>query len=320
MKFFNIDCHVSVIADMKNIFERLGHSVTHWSLSGHKWVFGLSGCPSNIITEFNWKSINEEMVNAFYKEHKNELDQYDVFLCCYPPIFLKLFEKFNKPIIVVAATRYDFPVASDPKRLAWLEDSLVNNKNLVLVANNAFDKAYCEKFMPTTNWEHIPSLCDYTKEKYNPTKKEKVLFSKFNINTDNSLIHQSILGRYTWKDLYSYSGIVHFPYNVSTMSMFEQYQAGVPLFLPNLTTALTMINNHNIPLFSEIVFPNRNPERQANQFLNKKWLKLSDFYNNTLNVNYFDNNFDFSINPKKTNSNKDSIFERWSKILERIKQ
>ena len=35
MKFFNIDCHASVIADIKYIFEKLGHKVDHKSLSGH---------------------------------------------------------------------------------------------------------------------------------------------------------------------------------------------------------------------------------------------------------------------------------------------
>jgi azurin len=40
MNFFNLDCHISVIADIKQIFENLGHSVTSWSVSGHNWVFG----------------------------------------------------------------------------------------------------------------------------------------------------------------------------------------------------------------------------------------------------------------------------------------
>ena len=36
---FNIDLHISVIADLKNIFESLGHEVESKSLSGHTWVF-----------------------------------------------------------------------------------------------------------------------------------------------------------------------------------------------------------------------------------------------------------------------------------------
>lgn len=315
MKLFNIDCHVSVIADIKNIFESLGHQVDRWSLSGHRWVFGLEKCKSSVITESNWKQIDEKMVDDFYDAHHKELDQYDAFVCCYPPIFLKLFEKFNKPIIVVAATRYDFPVADDLRRLQWLEDSLNNNDNLILIANNAFDKAYCEKFLER-EWNLIPSLCDYTGATYNPSKHQKVLFSKFAIETPSDIIHQYYLGRYSWEELYQHIGIIHFPYNVSTMSIFEQYQAGVPLWFPSLDYALQLLAL-KIPIFNEIVFPNSNPDRQASQFLTREWLSLSDFYNGTLQVNYFDHHslFDGNIQPT---SNKEMVVEKWKQILNTI--
>lgn len=311
MIFFNIDCHVSVISDIKNIFNNLGHKVDNWSLSGHNWIFNFNECNSSVINKHNWKNINEQMVDDFYLAHKYELDKYDAFICCYPPIFLKLFEKFNKPIIVIAATRYDYPVIDDACRLSWLEDSLNNNKNLILVANNEFDKKYCEKFLKK-EWLHIPSLCDYTNEKYNKTKEESIIFSKFDVNSKH--IHQSQLGNYSWKDLYSYDSIIHFPYNVSTMSIFEQYNSGMPLIFPSLELTLELISS-GIPLFSEIVFSNSNPNRQSNLFLNKEWLIFSDFYNNTIECEYFDS-LDFKktcIKPKK--SNKEKIFNFWDSML-----
>lgn len=316
MKLFNIDCHISVIADLKNIFEGLGHEVDQWSISGYRWVFNLPPAPTDIITQFNWQSIDEGMVDKFYKKHKDELDEYDAFVCCYPPIFLKLFEKFNKPIIVVAATRYDYPVIDDPKRLSWLEDSLNNNKNLMLVANNAFDKAYCEKFL-NKEWTHIPSLCDYTGAKYNAKTDNFAYFSKCKLNLSDQYIHQSDLGKYSWQDLYSYNAILHFPYNVSTMSMFEQYQAGVPLILPGLETLMEILESNTIPLMTEIVFPNNNPDRQAKQFLTKEWLSLSDFYNGVLSVAYFDQNLNFTTLPE-FRSNKESVFAKWKKVLDSI--
>jgi len=312
MKFFNIDCHISVISDIKNIFTKLGHEVYHWSLSGHNWIFNFEECNSPVINKYNWKNINEKMVDDFYLTHKNELDKYDAFVCCYPPIFLKLFEKFNKPIIVIAATRYDYPVIDDPYRLKWLEDSLNNNDNLILIANNEFDKKYCERFLKK-EWLHIPSLCDYTNEKYNKTKDQSIIFSKFHI--DSQHIHQSQLGNYSWKDMYSYEKIIHFPYNVSTMSIFEQYNAGVPLLFPSLNFALELINN-GVPLFSEIVFNNNNPNRQANLFLNKEWLMYSDFYNNTIECEYF-KSFDFkNLFKKPIRNNKDKIYDMWNKIIQ----
>lgn len=311
MNFFNIDCHVSVISDIKNIFNKFGHTVDHWSLSGHNWVFNFNDFNSHIINKENWKNINEEMVDKFYSFYKNDLDKYDAFICCYPPIFLKLFEKFNKPIIVIAATRYDYPVIDDENRLAWLEDSLNNNLNLILVANNEFDKKYCENFLKK-KWIHIPSLCDYTNEKYNKTKDQSIIFSKFKIDSD--YLHQSQLGNYSWKELYSYKNIIHFPYNVSTMSIFEQYNAGVPLLFPSLNFSIELIKN-KIPLFSEIVFPNRNPNRQANLFLNEEWLKYSDFYNKTIECEYFDSLNIKGLNFKFNQKNSDRIMNLWSNIL-----
>jgi hypothetical protein len=314
MNFFNIDCHVSVISDIKNIFTKLGHAVDNWSISGHRWVFDFDPCQSPIINADNWKSIDEKMVDDFYKTHKEELDKYDAFICCYPPIFLKLFEKFNKPIIVVAATRYDFPVIDDSIRLAWLEDSLNNNNNLILIANNEFDKKYCELFLKK-EWKHIPSLCDYTNAKYQNLKKESIIFSKLSVDTEH--IHVSSLGKYSWEDLFSHKSIIHLPYNVSTMSIFEQYQAGVPLHFPSIDLALSLIKS-GIPLFSEIVFSNNHPERQAGNFLNKEWLSYSDFYNGTIECSYFNSLQEKleEVKPKRNNTEK--VFNLWTNLLSSI--
>ena len=317
MKFFNLDCHVSVIADIKNIFEDLGHTVDQWSLSGHRWLFNLPECKSPVINVNNWKDIDEKMVDQFYSFHKNELDQYDAFICAYPPCFLKLFEKFNKPIIVIAATRYDYPFTDDINKLNWLEDSLNNNKNLILVANNQFDQKYCEKFL-TRKWEWIPSLCNYTNAKHLEKNNKYVLYSKFNIqNISSNWIHQKQLGAYKWSDLYSFQGIIHFPYNVSTMSIFEQYQARVPLYFPTLDFSIKLIKQ-GVPLFSEIVFPNNISDRKNTSFLTREWLQLSDYYNGTIQCNYFDSDFIFNT-PLEIKSNKDIIFDKWNKVLERLK-
>jgi hypothetical protein len=316
MNFFNIDCHISVIADIKNIFENLGHKVDSWSLSGHKWIFNLPECPSKIINENNWRNINQEMVDIFYKFHKDELDKYDAFICTYPPCFLKLFEKFNKPIIVIAATRYDYPFTDDPKRLEWLEHSLNNNQNLILIANNQFDQKYCEKFLKR-KWEWIPSLCNYTNARHSKKDNKYILFSKFILEgVPPNWVHQQQLGTYEWSGLYSHKGIIHFPYNVSTMSIFEQYNAGVPLFFPSLDFSIKLIED-GVPLFSEIVFPNLTNNRQKKAFLNKEWLSLSDFYNGTIQCNYFDEEIRLEKKSKPIN-NKDIIFDKWEKLINNL--
>jgi len=139
-----------------------------------------------------------------------------------------------------------------------------------------------------------------------------LVFSKFDINSKH--IHQSQLGNYSWKDLYSYEKIIHFPYNSSTMSIFEQYNAGIPLLFPSLDFTLKLIDS-GIGLFSEIVFENKNLNRQPNLFLNKEWLSYSDFYNGTIECEYFDSlNFKNLLKEPKFN-NKQKIFNSWRNIL-----
>ena len=71
------------------------------------------------------------------------------------------------------------------------------------------------------------------------------------------------------------------------MSIFEQYQADVPLSFPSLDSSLDLIKQ-GVPLFSEIVFQSQNPDRQPCLFLNRKWLSYSDFYNGTIISNLFE--------------------------------
>jgi hypothetical protein len=325
MKFFNVDCHISVISDVKNIFEKFGHTVDNWSLSNHRFIFGWPPCPSPILTQQNWQFINQELCDKFYDHHKNELDQYDGFIVTYPVPFFKLFERFNKPVITIAPIRYDFPVLNDPERMHWVNDSINNNKNLILITNNQFDKKYCETFT-TNKWRWIPSLCDYTNEKYNPIHKEAVCFSR-SVIEDTGIIHQSKLGNYSWKDLYAYKAIVHFPYHNSTMSLFEQRTAGVPLVLPSLDFMLKLINDRwpkgGTPLLSELVFPNQVPEKQIYNFLNKEWLQLCDYYDGTYAVNYFDSFKDLKTllsGPLKSDKvNKEKIYSEWKDVINNIK-
>ena len=133
------------------------------------------------------------------------------------------------------------------------------------------------------------------------------------------MVHQVNLGEYSWEDLYSFESIVHFPYNVSTMSIFEQYQAGVPLSIPSLSFALELISK-GMPLFSEIVFSSRDSSRSRQAFLNEEWLSYSDFYNGTIKCSYFDS-LD-SVKPNRSfgnESNKEFIYDKWGTIISTIK-
>lgn len=282
MKFFNIDLHISVIADIKNIFENLGHQVDSLSLSGHSWVFNKNSNETKVINQNNWKQIDDEMCDKFYHEYKNELHKYDGFIVTHTPVFCKLYEKFNKPIICIASTRYEFPYTFDKQKWEKLNTYLKNNKNIIKISNNKFDKFYCELFTEE-KWHLIPSLCEYTNAKYNNSKEQSLLFSKR--LPINGLVNKDSLGKYSWEQLYSYKSIVHVPYNYSTMSIFEQYTANVPLLFPS-KRLLTELFNKNLAM-SEISF------RQVLNFPAENVLEIYNDPNVYTNLSTFIENINF---------------------------
>lgn len=269
MKFFNIDLHISVIEDIKTIFNSLGHSVDSWNLSGHNWVFGRSPANVEVVNQSSWKNLDQKMCDEFYNRYKNDLYKYDAFIACYPPAFALLYERFNKPIYVVVATRYEYPFSNDLERWNWLDNKLKNmidSGQVIPIANNKYDRYYCGYFLER-DFKHIPSLCNYTNAKY-VGMKDPIVSGRSSINGFN---HIASLGRFTWADLYSHKAIIHIPYNTSVMSIFEQYTANVPLFFPAIEFG-KKINGY----MSELIFIPNN--RISPELLSNSAISLADFY------------------------------------------
>ena len=273
MKFFNLDLHVSVIQDIKQILEPLGHTVDKWSISGHSWVFGKEADKVDVVNQQTWLGLDQDMCDRFYERYKDELSDYDCFIACYPPAFSLLYEKFDKPIIAVSATRYEHPFSGDENRWGWFNEKLtgmIDSGQVIPVCNNKYDKLYCEHFTNRT-WHHIPSLCDYTQATYRPNPINGcIMSSRVNHQVDGCK-HISSLGRYSWENLYSHKAIIHVPYNTSIMSIFEQYTAGVPLLFPTLEFG-KVIEGY----LSELFFHAN--ERIVPTLYSDQAIMLSDFY------------------------------------------
>lgn len=354
MKFFNVDCHVSVIADLKDIFKNLGHEVTSWSLSGHTWIFNESPTQVDIIGNDNWKTLDQEKCDKFYERYKDELSQYDAFIVTYPTPFALLFEKFNKPIVVQIPIRYEYPFTIFPQKWQWLNEYLnngVRSGKIILVANNKYDQYYAGGWLDV-DIKYIPSLCEYTNAQYNPKHSEWLLNSRlpFDIQEPNIKDKRSTLGSgYSWKDFYQYGGSIDFPYCNSTMSIFEQYTSGFPMLFPSkeLMKELyfeyydlgpnsilhEMSFNRLCGLSNVSSLKPKNIDIDPNDYRSEKtldkFLSLCDYYDTEWMpaIKHF-NNFDEMIEMTKQpgtfdNDNrpyrKDHIYRQWNEILEDLK-
>ena len=92
------------------------------------------------------------------------------------------------------------------------------------------DKDYIELGTSVPS-RYIPSLCKYTKAYHYPKIDKAIIMGKNIFKTSEYLIEKP--DKISWNDLYSYKALVHVPYEISTMSIFEQYSAGIPLFFPS---------------------------------------------------------------------------------------
>lgn len=328
-KYFNLDLHISVIQDIIYIFNKLfGPTVKiiNWSISGHNWVFGKSTQNVKIINQYSWRNINHEMITEFQKEYDEYLEQFDGFIVTHTPVLAMIYEKYKKPIIMINSCRYDQPFCWSNKSNEWLNAGLkrmYNSGQLIAISNNKGDQQYLldGANIPSI---HIPSLCLYTGVKYKPVfNAQFVCYGDRKIFPKSSLLVEKPASGYTWNDLYSYKGIVHVPYEISTMSLFEQYSAGVPLFLPSKEFYKKCIENGIMQLGSDY------------STINKKgidyWLDRADYYDSTnfteiyyynsfIELIYMLENYDKlpSRNLININNRSNEILLKWSEILYNI--
>ena len=295
-KIFNLDLHISVIQDVKHIFHHLfgpAVEITNWSISGHNWVFNAPTPDVEIINQGTWHGIDPAIIAAFQARYDSFLCGFDAFIVTHTPVFAAIFEKYDKPVLLVNSCRYEQPYGwkADLDGWEWLNDVLKRmsaKRQLVNVSNNKADHDYL--WLGTgIKSVHIPSLCLYTGATYKPTKPAFVCHGDRSFFPPHPLLEAKPSMGYSWSELYSYKGIVHIPYEMSTMSLFEQYSAGIPLWLPSRAFYEVCIREGRMPFGS--IYASSGPPTLAGPLSDLGfWLDRADFYDpmNFKHVRYYD--------------------------------
>jgi len=350
-RFFNIDLHCSVIRDVENIMNQLyGNKIKidSNSISGHSLL--LLNKPAStkyILQNQNWKLISPQFITAFYIKHKTELESYDGFIVTHTPSFALFYEKFGKPIIIVNSTRYEQPASHNSSLEQWkfIDQSLkrlYSKGLLIVISNNLYDQLYIKTAINIDS-TLIPSLCEYTNVKRLNNLNHYKLFCLYSSQKNPIKIIEGIkllniqnIKPYKFETIVKFTGIIHIPYEISTMSIFEHYTCNMPLIFPTKEFLLQMFINNELNVYgsySALFNFNSNPPA-LDSLLKDNWFEkmipYADFYNEEFFpfITYFNsfedlriklNSIDFdeiSNKMKEFNKNrKNIILDKWNKIL-----
>ena len=306
-KLFNLDLHIGVIADLETGLQKLPVSLTRWSISLHNHLIPdripISD-PVRFVNARKWHLLDDSIIDKFQKRYGNFLNSFDGFICTYSPTFAELFRGLNKPILVIAATRYEAPYTDRPSELLRFNNYLlsgVKKDEILLYANNHGDADYI-KFYTNLNTPVVPSLCEKIGniEKKNQfyviLSKDSSLVNYIEKTTKNIFQSATILGSpYQWIDLIKCSEVLVFPQNISTMTLFELATAGIPVAIPSRIwikelismgyQVLNQLTFHQILNVNTASMSEHDPANFNSKFYLDWWLDRADFYNKELMPN-----------------------------------
>jgi len=263
------DYHISPINDLKHLLKPLGVSFIDKSLSGHCHITNTcEGKKSlKVINRDNAMNLDPSLIPQFYEAYKNdaELQSVDAFVCFHPSSMCELFMPFNKSLIVIASTRYELGRFGADRWTRWNNNlqQIAKAPTNVVGGNNLYDVEYIRYFTGIQP-QLLPSFCGYLPDRYTPSRSgfllapvhhsgfERIFLSEYNtaclnISCTCTLLRlRKIYPRYKYTDLTAHSGIVYIPYQVSVMSMFEQYRMNIPLFFPSLELLTIWQHKHMV--------------------------------------------------------------------------
>ena len=281
MRFFALDLHISVIADLKDVLNQ--HEIIEWSLSGHNWVFNRPPATPEYITQKTWMNLTPAQLDTFRKKYDFFLKTFDGFLVGHAMPYVMLFQPYGKPVYAWNTCRYDLPFCftkdtATRKTYHDILKSMVSTGQLKICSNNLADQEYL-RLGTGVSVPRIPSLCRYTKMKHTPVYPTFYWYStEVRCPPIRELTPRS---KFEWSELCKYRGIVHIPYEISTMSICEHYQSGIPLLFPT-KRFLKELWAHGAPWNSVSLYWNTQLPAELDSCKSPDfWLDRADFYDDT---------------------------------------
>jgi hypothetical protein len=322
-RVFNLDLHISVIADLEVALNRERIDLTRWSISGHNFAQRRrfrTPDPVKVVNAKTWKKLDDKMIDRFQDVYGRYLRSFDGFISCFTPTFSELFRGLDRPVLAMAATRYEAPYTTDATQWARFNEYVraeSKSGRMLLVANNRGDRDYCEYFLGFTP-RYVPSLCDYTDAVWTGLSGTKIVqaadssMTQEVLDESHSVWHDSkkiLKFDRSWNDVGSMEEYFIVPYNISTMTLFELATIGVPVSVPSRRFLKEMASKKKGGALNQLTWfqvhgaepptDSKNPNNSDNEDFLDWWLDRADFYDQELmpNVRVVDSIGELMVRP-----------------------
>jgi hypothetical protein len=252
---WSMDMHIATVACVKSILRPMGVTFIDKSLSYD--CKKTKSCGNlKVVNANNAETASKGLMKAFYDEYRNdeEFGRANIVMCFHPSSMCEFFLPFmeTKRVFVIATTRYEMGRWSPKRWMDWNSNlkRIAADKKNVVGANNHYDRDYITYFTGIIPL-YLPSHKTMDGIVYNPTSDDIIVtkiytgrdddfpVSRLAIEKRLKTISSSFIPlRTKYKRAYKYEGlatnraILHVPYQVSIMSLFEQYAMGIPILAP----------------------------------------------------------------------------------------
>ncbi len=319
LRFFGMDHHHAVLWDVKKLLRPLGVQVDFvWLCDGRDLVN--EAIPSEIPGFQSSLDIYRAPAEKPFEQATKDYIQekhYDGILTSHSLVTCYRLQEIGLPMIHVNSTRFGNDWITNPKKheiLVKKLEELLRQHRLHLVHNNFADRQYFHQFFPWISPSQevvIPSLCEslLRVRQTMPTPKKifvwdtrltllrdtspfmKEFFTRCKQAFGNAIESQAILlankGEHLPEGyLDDYAAVVHIPYNISTMSLFEQVRANIPVWVPSKRLLKQLWANPKEPNVLSWCSFSPGTEKNAstmddirNPDIIQRYLDLADFYN-----------------------------------------
>ena len=319
LRFFGLDHHHAVLWDVKKILRPLNVTLDFvWLHDGRTPVN--EAIPSQIpdfATSLDiYKAPPFKPLSEQTKQHILQ-GNYDSIVTSHSLVTCYRLADVGLPMIHVNSTRFGNEWIHDPNKHSLLVkkiQSLLTTNRLEIIHNNQGDMQYFHQYFPLIYpsqelW--IPSLCEnlgrLRVKASSPTKlfiwdtrmtllqptgspfmkaMYKALKDAFGASVESQAVLLQEAKTYLGEGyLDPYTAVIHIPYNISTMSIFQQVTANIPIWVPSKKLLAQLWADSKEP--NELSWTVFTPDSESNASsmdqvrkpeVIQRWLDCADFY------------------------------------------